>query len=331
VSDHRAWIAVNGLSFPILSGSAEQNATRRSSSFSAQIPLGYPGAEAFFALLDTNEATVSVLTGGVTQDLMAGEIDTADFDYIGGVISVRGRCKSAKLHAQKTAEKWINKKPHEIVQDLAGRVGLNVEIDQSSLKAGRFIQIDWSKMTDNVSYMTVVHKMAEFMGARWWVDAKGVLYVKSTDNPQGVYTLNYSNGPPKSANFLSLRICRNIQAGKPCTVTVKSFHPGQKKTFAGTFSIGGAGESVEYAYHLPGHSQDHADQHARTKAKEHTRHELQLSATLPGDPLIDVAMKLQLAGTMFAQGFDMDSIHHQFGYGGHTMSISARSAKEGRS
>ena len=67
------------------------------------------------------------------------------------------------------------------------------------------------------------------------------------------------------------------------------------------------------------------------KCKEHARHELQLSATLVGDPLIDVAMKLQLNGTPFAQGFDMDSIRHTFGYGGHTMQISARSAKEGRS
>ena len=331
VGPHRAWVTVNGLMFPVSAGSVEQNATRRSSSFSGQIPLGYPGAELFFAMLDTNETTVSVKTGGAQQDLVAGEIDSVDMDYIGGMISVHGRCKSAKLHAPKSAEKWINKKPHEIIQDLAGRVGLKVDIDQSSLQAGRFMQIDWSKLTDNISYMTVIHKMAEFMGARWWVDAKGVLHVKATGNPQGVYTLNYSAGPTKKADFLSLRICRNIQAGKPIKVSVKSFHAGQKKTYVGSYSIGGAGQTVEYNYHLPGHSQDHADHHARVKCKEHARHELQLSATLVGDPLIDVAMKLQLNGTPFAQGFDMDSIRHTFGYGGHTMQISARSAKEGRS
>ena len=328
VSPHRAWVTINGLMFPVSAGSVEQNATRRSSTFSGQIPLGFTGAELFFAAMDDNEATVTVQTQGFQQDLVSGEIDNVDFDYIGGMISFHGRCQSAKLHAPKTAEKWINKKPHEIVQDLASRAGLKVDIDQSSLNAGRYIQIDWSKLTDNISHMTVIHKAAEFMGARWWVDAKGTLHVKSTDNPQGIYTINYT--PKKSADFLSLQISRNIQAGKPIKVAVKSFHAGQKKVYTGSFSIGGAGSTVQYAYHLPGHSQDHADQHARTKAKEHARHELQLSATLTGDPLIDVAMKLQLNGTPFAQGFDMDSIRHTFGYGGHTMQISARSAKEGR-
>ena len=193
------------------------------------------------------------------------------------------------------------------------------------------MQIDWSKLTDNISFMTVIHKAAEFMGARWWVDAKGVLHVKSTDNPQSFYTINYAPGGIKNADCLALSITRNIQAGKPCKVSVKSFHAGQKKTYVGSYSIGGAGETVEYNYHLPGHSQDHADRHARSIAATHARHELQLSATLAGDPMIDVAMKLRLSGTPFAQGFDMDSVRHTFGMGGHEMQISARSAKEGRS
>ena len=328
---HRAWVTVNGILLPVTAGSAEQNATRRSSTFSGQIPLGYPGAELLFSTLATNDTTISVLSNGAQQALVAGEIDNTTIDYIGGVISFSGRCKSAKLHAQKTAEKWINKKPHEIIKDLAGRVGLSVDIDQSLLQAGRFVQIDWAKLTDNISFMTVIHKAAEFMGARWWVDAKGVLHVKSTGNPQSFYTINYAPGPTKKADCLALSITRNIQAGKPCSVSVKSFHAGQKKTYVGSYSIGGAGETVQYSFHLPGHSQDHANQHARSKVMEHARHELQLSATLVGDPMIDVAMKLQLNGTLFAQGFDMDCVHHIFGIQGHTMQISARSAKEGRS
>ena len=94
VNPHRAWVAVNGLIFPVSAGSAEQNATRRSSTFAGQIPLGYTGAELFFSTLDTNDATISVLTGGAQQDLVAGEIDNVSFDYIGGMISFHGRCKS---------------------------------------------------------------------------------------------------------------------------------------------------------------------------------------------------------------------------------------------
>ena len=327
---HRAWLTVSGQTFPVLNGSANQTTTKKSASFSATIVLT-PATEALFAGLGDNDASVSVQTNGAQATLVAGEIDSVRNDYIAGTIAVTGRCKSAKLHEKKTSEKWLNKKHTEVVQDLASRVGLSVDMGSfDALKAGRFIQLDWAKVTDNVSYASVLHRAAEALGARWWVDAKGVLHMQPLGSPKGVYTINYRDNP-KSADVLKLEICRNIPAGKPLTVKVHSFHPGQKRNYAGTYTIGGNGSSVIYGFHVPGHSQDHVNAHAKHKAKEIAKHEIQLSARMIGDPTIDIAMGLQLSGTAYAQTFEMDEISHSFGMRGHTMHISAKSAKAGRS
>src|SRR5437879_2692780 len=94
---HSATLTVNGATLPIEHGSVSQNAKRKSSTFSAAIPMSYPGASAALAGLGDNEAVVSVSTRGMSATLFTGEVDATDFDYIGRTIRVTGRDKSAKL------------------------------------------------------------------------------------------------------------------------------------------------------------------------------------------------------------------------------------------
>src|SRR5262245_25583757 len=95
---HQAWLNVNGVQLPIENGSVSQYAMRKSSPFSGVVPISYPGARQLLATMGENEATISVLTRGMTATLITGEVDTADFDYIARIINVSGRDKSAKLH-----------------------------------------------------------------------------------------------------------------------------------------------------------------------------------------------------------------------------------------
>jgi hypothetical protein len=330
---HLAWVSVNGALFPLEHGSAEQTATRKSATFSGDVPLSYPGAEATFATLGANTASVIVSTRGVSAPLVSGEIDTADIDYVDRVIKFSGRDQSAMLHAVKSSEKWTNLPGSQIVQQLAGRVGLGAQVDPSLLLAGKQVQIDYAKMTDGISYAAVIHKLAEFDGARWYVK-NGTLIYQALANAAGIYTLNYvppNSGSPMAADFLNLRVRRNIQAGKSINVTVKSWNPKQKQVFQDQSNVQGSGSSQNYVYHIPNLLQDHVTQHAKAKANEAARHELTLDAELVGDPSIDVAMDLVLSGTgFFDQAYQMDSIHHEFGMGGHRMTITAKSAKSGR-
>jgi phage protein D len=322
------WLEVNGQRFPCLQGSANQTATRQSATFSAHLAMSLPGV--LDALKDLGENSAKLIVGLNQKTLVDGELDRADFDFIARTIQVSGRCKSAKLHQTKTAEKFNNKKPDEIVKDLAGRVGLELDAAASDSLAGKIWQIDHAKLTDNVSYASVIHKLAEMEGLRWWIK-DGKLVMKA-DNDGAAYTVRYAApaGQPVVCDAMQLRVSRNFIAARTGKVTVKSWNQKKKKVFQATAVIGGAGGTTNYQYHVPGLTQDHADKHAKSKAKDHARHEFTVSLSMVGDPDIDAAMKLRLQGTPFDQDFDMESISHSIGQGGHTMSISAKSAKKGR-
>jgi hypothetical protein len=331
---HRAWLNVNGSTFPIEHGSVEQQKTRRTSTFSTAIPLSYPGAEATLANLGDNATTIAVLTRGVTGTLFTGETDTTEFDYVGRIIRVTGRDKSAKLHENKTSEKWINRKGSEIVQDLAGRVGLSVQADDSGLMAGKQLQQDYVRLSDSISFAAVIDKLAQFDGARWWVDQNGTLQYRTSSSPEATYTLNYT--PPKTgfmiADFMALKIRRNVQAGKTHKVSVRSWHPKKKEVFQYESNVEGNGGPINHSYHIPNLLQDHVKQYAKSRANELARHELTVHASVVGDPTVNVAMGLQLNGTTFwDQTYEMDTIHHEFGMTGHRTNITARSGKGGRS
>lgn len=332
---HLAWINVNGQNFPVEDGTVTRAATRKSGTFSGRIPLWFlPTVEETLSSLGDNTTTVNVVTRGQQTTLLTGEIDCVDFDYVAGMAHVSGRDASAKLHTIKSAEKWVNKKPHEIIQDLAGRVGLQTNIDPSTLMAGRIVQDDFAKLTDGVPYAGVIHKLAEFMGAHWYMDRQGILNVKSTASTAAPYVINWSRSPLTGeivSDALSLQISKNVQAGKPVKVTVNSWHERKEKAFVGTYTVGGNGTTQNYAYHLPGLTQDHVNQHAKSRANDHARHEISVTAELVGDTEITVDRPLQLNGTAFSQTLTIDSISDSFGMRGHTMHISAKSAKTGRS
>jgi hypothetical protein len=329
---HFATLTINGSDFPIEHGSVSQEAKRKSASFSVSIPMSYPGAREMLASIGENTASISVTTRGMSGTLITGEADNAMFDYIGRTIEVTGRDKSAKLHELKTSEKWVNKKTTDVVQDLIGRVGLSGNISASSVMAGKMLQQDYVRLTDNVSYAYIIHRLSQLDGARWWVDGNGNFNYAPIGNPQGIYSIMINqDADPISADCLVLRIHRNIQASKNIAVTVQSWHPKKKQVFAYTSNVEGSGGQKTYNYHIPNLLQDHVTKHAQSRAGERARHEHTVEATVVGDPTVAAGMGLQLNGTDFDQTFDIDSVHHEFGMSGHRTSITARAAKQGRS
>jgi hypothetical protein len=333
VGPHYALLNVNGSTLPIQHGRVSLSAKRKTSSFSGTIPLAYPGAADALANLGNNQATITVATRGVIAPLVTGEIDDTDFDFIGRSIKFSGRDKSAPLHENQTSEKWLNKLPSDIVSDLLGRVGLSGNVTASTLLAGKQLQQDYVRLSDNVTFAYVIHKLAEFDGARWYVDGSGTFHYVPLGSPQGVYSITIDqSSEPISSDCLSLRVKRNVQAGKSIAMTVKSWHPKKKQVFSYTSTNAGNGGPVNYNDHIPNLQQDHVTQYAQSQANEKARHELMVTATVVGDPTVALGMGLSLNGTTyFDQTFDIDDIHHDFGMSGHRTHIVARSAKEGRS
>lgn len=329
---HAAWLSVGGFTIPIEHGSTTSSAKRKTSSFSVSVPLSYPGARGALANLGDNEATITVMTRGQTGTLFTGEIDDVDFDYIGRIISVSGRDKSAKLHDNKSSEKWLNKKPSEIVQDLIGRVGLSGSVSGSSVMAGKKLEQDYVFLSDNVSFGYLIHKLSQLDGARWWVDPNGQFHYQPIGSPEGTYTITINqNAEPISADCLHLHVRRNVQAGKSIKATVKAWHPKQKQVFSFSSTVGGNGGPIEYNYHVPTLEQDLVEKRAKSQAAERASHELNVNATVVGDPSVQAGMGLQLNGTDFDQLYEIETVHHEFGMSGHLTSIQAKSAKAGRS
>lgn len=332
VNPHRAWLSVNGFLIPVLHGHAEQRGTRQSSTFSATVPLNYPGAAGALASIGDNSGGVIVESNGMSAPLVMGEIDTTDFNYgHNGTIIVSGRDNSIKLHNRKANQKFVNQPTTAVVAQLAGMAGLGFAGGGGGNMAGKKLDQEFAKMADGQSFASIITKCAELDGARWFVDNNSVLHYEI--NPTGGgYSVHYNPGPPESADFLTLSIKRNVQAGKTIKVTVKSWHPKKKQVMTGTGTASGNGGPVEYGYNIPGLQQDQAQQHAKSKANEVARHEITVTAKCVGDPSISVESGLSVSGTgAFDQSYIIDKIHHTFGMGGHTMVITARSGNRSAS
>jgi len=285
------------------------------------------------AVLESSQA--SILVNGSL--LVQGELDNVSCDFIQRVISVTGRDASAKLHEMKSAEKWVNKKTTDVVQDLAQRAGLTAQVGQGMIKAGRILKDEYAKLTDGVSFASVIHKMAELDGARWFVKGTALNYVAQGGQGGGTYSLNYvppSPGSPMVSDCLHLTISFNAQAAKSNETTAASWHSRKKKMLSSKATVqgvGGGSSKTTTSYHIPAFMQDQIQNFAKMKAQEMTRHTYHLEAELVGDPSIDVSMSVQLSGTgPFDQQYQIDEIRHSFGMGGYTMQIQAATAGEGR-
>lgn len=331
VGDHRAWLNVGGSSFLLEGGSVSQSAEKTTSSFSGVIPMSMEGAQNKFSTMAAGEeATITVETRGQTATLITGSIDTVRFDYIQRKIRFMGRDKSAKLHEEVSSEKHINKKPSEIVKELTGRVGLTGNIAESKVYAGKKLEKDYVKLTQNHSFSKIIHEMARIDGARWWIDPTGQFHYEIGDSQNNTYTINFDQSNIISSDCLQLNISHNLQAGRPTEIEVEGFHPKKRKVISSTAKVGGSGPKRKITYQVPTIDEEQAESHAKSEVAERSRQQISVSVTVVGDPSVHAGMKLQINGTDFDQTLDIDTVSHTFGMGGHVTHISSKAAKEGR-
>lgn len=334
VGKHSAWLNAGGGRFLIQRGDVKLSAQRKSSEFCCLIPMSAEGAYDTLAQIGGDEPiTIEVMTRGQNTTLFSGSIDEVSFDYIGRTMRVKGRDKSSGLHGNKSSEKWVNKSTTDIIRELIGRIGLVGKFDDMQNMAGKILEQDFVKLSDNVSYAYVIHKLAERDGARWWVDAQGVFHYAPIGSTRGTYSIYVDqNSRPIRSDCLHLRVAHNKEAAKTVNVDLKAWHPKDKKVYRHTAVIPGFGGTKRYSYHIPTLKQDQVEAHAKAQANEKARHELKVSATVVGDPSVAAGMGLSLKGAdYYDQTFDIDTVVHEFGMSGHTSHITARSAKSGRS
>lgn len=334
VNPHRAWLRVNGTDFPIINGTCTEEGTRQSSTFQATIPINYPGAKEALANIGDNSGGVIVESNGrPPTPLIMGEIDTTNFHFgQNGTIVVTGRDNSTKLHNRIHHGQFTDHTTVGIVSELASMAGLGfTATGGAGVIAGVEVSEEFVLMVDGQTFASIITKMAELDNARWFVDNDNVLHYEIEPSPGAGYTVTYQAGPPEVADFFELSIKRNVQAGKTIEVTLKSFDDDDKEVFKGVATVEGNGGPVQYSFQLPNQNEEQAQHYAQSKANEIARHELTVVARVVGDVNINVDDGLEVRGTgIFDQSYLIDSITHQFGMPGHTMSITARAGKGGR-
>ena len=328
----RAFLRVDGTKIPVETMRVSLPAERKSSTFSATVAVSAlpPGlGEDYWASQNPETVECVVIIGGAETVLMTGTMDTMHAALAETKLDFSGRCKSAMLHEKKSREKFNNKQPEEIIKDLAGRVGLTANVDSFGFKAGKYQQIDWAHLTYGHSYSEIIHRMADMIGARWWVDGK-TLNVKK-DPMDGVYVVNYQRGAPDKSDAKRVMVTRNFQAARPAKVTTQGWDPKKKKAIKEISNVSGVGSTIEYTYENHGIAPDKAMKHSKAKAKDHARHEFSISVSMAGDTSVARATKLRLAGNAYAQDFEIDNITHVVAFGGGLQTdITARGPKTGR-
>lgn len=276
-------------------------------------------------------ATNDYMTGGWTQ-MISGKVDDVTADFNERTVKISGRDKTADLTDKKTTEKWLNKKPEEVIKDLAGRAGLTAKISgQSKDKAGLQFKEEYNRISEYDNFWNVITRMAKHIGCVAFVKGD-VLHVQPYDESTGgtfmVYYIPPTPGNAARGNSISLSGRRSLHLAKNVKVNHKSWRHKQGEAIESEFKSSGSGEGdLDYTFKGANLTKAQQDQLAETKLNEILSHERTPSVSMPGDVTISPFMKLQIVGTGtgFDQSYIISSIEHRWEEeDGYSMDIEVR-------
>lgn len=292
-------------------------------------------------LAEQTEINISISINGAS--MFTGTADKADIDLglKGLTVNITGRDASSKMTDKKTNEKFTNQTSQQIAQTIAGRHGLSLDSDGGTTTSGALYLNEQAQVTVNQSEWTLLRLLGEAEGKVPVVSGNKLSFKSIDDGSLPTYAINYtgptagshamSSGP--QSGVVSIKLGRNYQAAKKTTVNVKSWDYKKKQVITGTASSGSGEPEQVYDYHHHQRTQDQVNNHAKSKLKEHTRHEFDLTIEMPGDESLTPFFQISLSGTNsgFDQTYNIDHVSHKLVVkSGYTMTISTKAAKKGR-
>ncbi|WP_036292066.1 hypothetical protein [Methylosinus sp. PW1] len=337
-----AYVEIDGVSIPVVSASCAISKLAASNNFSAELPLHYGDADTAFwaALTSKSKCSLFVSDGKQTKRMVSAPLDSLDLKFASQRVSISARSSDRKALNAKSNEQWHNRKPTEVVKDIADRHGWNfvtddVEDTSQDDQAGKMHHLDNVKITDSDTEWGVIQKLAEEEGVNAWLDGDTLYFKEADDDNDDVYVVNYKAPSPVHAafaDFIDLKITRHLGAGKAVRCHTHSWHSKSKKVVHGKHEIAGDDDkdALEYHERVANLSQHKADRRARKNARKHARHEITISLDMPGDLDCNPSKRLELRGT---GGFDhiyyIDTVNYSIG-DGLRMTIDAKNTKPGR-
>ena len=336
----RANLIVNGQTLLCAEIEVEMSRDQKSDCFRAKVPMDKlpAGMDANWWSTAANiSVQVMVDAGQGATKIFDGQADEVEHDFSECVLDISGRDKSSKLIDNKASSKFLNKKPHEIVQQIAGDAGIDADVDAVTDKAGKLFQIDYNAIQHRLSGWSMILQLADLHGRVAYMTA-GKLYFKDPAEKLPTLKIVYSpptSGTAASSNAIRIRARRSITLGRPVKHTVHSWNHKQAALNEGTYTEPGDGDELEWHHHHPGLSKDQATRRAKDHCDRTTRHEFGITIDMPGDPTVTPRFMLDLSGTgtAYDQQHELTHVRHRMSErDGYRMSVDtkAKSKKRGK-
>jgi phage protein D len=261
---------------------------------------------------------------------MVGYVDDLEFDLVGDQMTFTGRDLTSKLIDTKNTLFDQAMKPltaSKIVSAIAAAVGLQAAVTDTpeATPSGTYYQIIDSLLKSHCSYWDIVSKLAQIEGFQTYVVGHTLYFEPRAAVGAEPYVLQWTpglNGGPPASNAVTLHFTRNLSIAKDLKVEVMSFNPKSGKTFKATATRprAGSGKAVPfeqqqtYVFNVANKTQAQVQAIANAKLQELSLHEMNLSATMPADPVLTPRNLIQVrgTGTAFDQAYFATSIRRNY-------------------
>jgi len=339
-----------GTSVPWIDWDVEQNTWHSASTFRMRLPVSALTSPIDLNyILGTNPIQAQIFAGfpgnpdkyGTSdlQQLITGNVDNIQFDPVRRVVEMSGRDYTSLLIDAKTFDRWTNQTASEIATTLAKRHGLTPQVTATTGAVGKIYEIDkihdrhgsteWELLTwlaGIYDFVVYVQGMTLFFGPK--PDPQTATpYALQWKNPDALTTTTFQG------NVLDMSFSRTLTVGKGVVVQVHSYNHKQKEGFTVTYpqtkakgikpGSATAPEQV-YSYIIANLTQEDAQQRATQIYNDIIRHELKMSAELPGDNILTPNTMVSVSGTQtpFDTMYYVESVSRRMSIdSGYTMAV----------
>jgi hypothetical protein len=245
---------------------------------------------------DALELEVEFSLGGGFVPAVLGAVDQLLVDPVRGFAWLSGRDFTARLIEARTQESFSNRTAGEIARILAGRHGLEADVQDTSTPVGRYWQLQRDRVTLDhfaraMSEWDLLAMLAAFEGFDLWVRGRTLHFRAPDAAPPPGFVL-------RAGDVAALRLERALTLARDLEVTVKSWNARQQRVFQRTArrSGGTARDTQRHVFVVPNLTPDEALKLAQRKLEELTRNERVLFAEMPGELVLAPRMALLLEG-----------------------------------
>jgi phage protein D len=273
--------------------------------------------------------------GTTPQLLIYAQVDDVVVDIVGRALTLSGRDLSAVFLDSKTAEIFQDKTSSQIAQVLAARHNLQASVTPTNPWVGSFYELYHARITKDQSEWDLLMFLAEQENYDVWVAGQTLYFQPPVPLTVDPYVLTWSDQGQgnRVANFENLKMQRSETLARDVIVQVLSWNQAQGKTITSTLTRNQPQKGQRqtqpqtYTFYPPNLNKQQADNFARGKMEDITKHERVISGVLPGDSLLTnrSLVKLVGTGTSWDQFYHVDTVTRRMSFTeGYTMEFRAK-------